>query len=115
MTFRKLVTTFVATTFVAAAQAHVHLAKSTPANNSRGKAPASIELTFSEAAYLTSVTLQKGEEAAKPLKLPTGGAAIAASVALPPLAAGDYLVVWRVESDDGHSTTGRIRFTVLGP
>ncbi len=72
-----------------AAQAHVHLVSSAPADKSRVQAPAAIELHLSEAARLTALTLRKGEDAAVPVKpLPTKAAAHI-SVPLPGTGYGD--------------------------
>ena len=96
---------------VAAAHAHVRVESVKPADKSHVRAPAAIELGFSEPAYLAEMTLQRGKEPARQLKVPAD-AAVVVSVSLPPLAAGTYVVTYRVESDDGHATTGRITFTV---
>jgi methionine-rich copper-binding protein CopC len=95
--------------------AHVKVESSKPADKSHGKAPAAIELGFSEPAYLAELTLQRDKEPARPLKIPTTEAAVVIAVPLPPLAAGSYVVSYRVESDDGHATTGKITFTVDPP
>jgi hypothetical protein len=94
------------------AHAHAHLAASTPADKSHVAAPAAVELKFSEAVRVTALTLQQGKNAAKPLApLPTK-AATTASVPLPKLDAGDYVVAWRAASDDGHIVSGSIAFNV---
>jgi methionine-rich copper-binding protein CopC len=94
------------------AQAHVHVLGSVPADKSRVKAPAAIELHLSEAARLTALTLRKGEEAAAAIKpLPTKAAANI-SVPLPALAAGNYIASWRLVGDDGHVMSGTFAFTV---
>lgn len=96
----------------AAAQAHTHLEASVPADKSRVQAPGAIELHFSEAARLTSLTLQKGKEAAQPLKPLPSKAAAKLSVPVEALSAGEYVVNWRVAGDDGHVMTGKFAFTV---
>jgi len=94
------------------AQAHTHLEGSVPADKSRVSAPAAIELRFSEAARVTALTLQKGTEAPVALKaLPTKAAA-QVSVPVSQLAAGGYVVNWRVVGDDGHVMSGNFSFTV---
>jgi methionine-rich copper-binding protein CopC len=95
-----------------AAQAHAHLEASTPADKSRVAAPAAVELKFNEDVKLTALTLQHGEEAAVPLKPLPGRAGATLSVPLPMLAAGDYVVAWRVAGDDGHVMSGKLAFTV---
>lgn len=96
-----------------AAEAHVGLVSSTPKDKSQGLAPKTLELHFTEDAYLTGLTLQRVAGPAEPLGIPASGAATAFSVPLPALAPGDYVVSWRVESDDGHSTAGKVAFKVL--
>jgi hypothetical protein len=76
------------------------------------KSPAAIELHFSEAAKLTALTLQKGKEAEQPIKPLPAKAAADVSVPVPALAAGDYVVSWRVAGDDGHVMSGKFGFTV---
>ena len=94
------------------AQAHTHLEGSVPADKSRVPAPAAIELRFSEAARVTALTLQKGTEAPVALKgLPTKAAALV-SVPVSQLAAGGYVLNWRVVGDDGHVMSGNFSFTV---
>lgn len=99
-------------TAAATAQAHTHLEGSVPADKSRVKAPATIELHFSEAAKLTALTLQKGKEAEQPIKPLPAKAAADIAVPVPTLAAGDYVVSWRVAGDDGHVMSGKFSFTV---
>src|ERR1700676_4183442 len=89
--------------FGVTANAHAHLQKSSPADNSViTTAPPNLVLNFSEAARLTALSIQKDSEPEQKLKpLPTT-AAQEISVPLPPLTAGAYAVNWRVVSDDGH-------------
>jgi methionine-rich copper-binding protein CopC len=69
-------------------------------------------LNFSEAARLTALSIQKGEEPKQDLKpLPTT-AAQQVSIPLPPLTPGTYSVSWRVVSDDGHIVGGALHFTL---
>ena len=112
MRFRTIALSALLTAIAVTAQAHTHLERSTPADKSRVKAPAAIELHFSEAAKLTALALKKGTDAAQPIKpLPTGMLADF-SIPVPALAAGDYVVSWRVLSDDGHVMSGKFGFTV---
>jgi len=99
---------------VLVAEAHVGLVGSTPKDGSRGAAPKTVELRFTEDAYLVSVTLQGTAGPATPLAIPSGGASTVFSVVLPALVPGEYVVSWRVESDDGHATSGKVAFTVVG-
>jgi copper resistance protein C len=96
------------------ADAHAHLQASTPADNSvLGVSPPTLVLNFSEAARLTALSIRKAGEAEQKLKpLPTS-AAEQISVLLPQLTPGAYLVSWRVLSNDGHVTSGALRFTLV--
>jgi len=95
-----------------AAFAHTALRSSAPADKSRVRAPAAIELHFSEAARITALTVQKGKEAAVAIKPLPDKAAKDISVPAPMLAAGDYVVDWRAASEDGHVMSGKFGFTV---
>lgn len=112
MKIRTLTLSLLMTAAAATAQAHTHLEGSAPADKSRVAAPAAIELHFSEAAKLTALTLQKGNEAAQPVKPLPVKAAAELSVPVPALAPGDYVVSWRVAGDDGHVMSGKFGFTV---
>jgi methionine-rich copper-binding protein CopC len=96
-----------------AADAHARLQKSSPADNSVITAsPSNLVLNFSEAARLTALSIQKGEEPKQRLNpLPTT-AAQQISVPLPPLTPGTYSVSWRLVSDDGHIMGGALHFTL---
>jgi methionine-rich copper-binding protein CopC len=95
------------------ANAHAHLQKSSPADNSVITAsPSNLVLNFSEAARLTALSIRKDSEPPQTLKpLPTA-AAQQISVPLPPLTPGTYSVSWRVVSDDGHIMAGALHFTL---
>ena len=99
--------------FGVTADAHAHLQKSSPADNSTITAsPPNLVLNFSEAARLTALSIRKGEEPKQDLKpLPTT-AAQQVSIPLPPLTPGTYSVNWRVVSDDGHVMGGTLHFTL---
>ncbi len=104
-------------TFGVPASAHAHLEKSSPADGSViTTSPSSIVLSFSEAARLTALSLQRADEPKQNLKpLPTS-AAQQISVPLPPLKPGVYSLTWRVLSDDGHVMSGTLHFTLTaGP
>jgi len=95
------------------ASAHAHLQKATPAEGSKlTAAPAALELTFSEAARLTALWIQKNQEPKQPVKdLPmTSGTML--RVPLPALTPGAYSVTWRVLGADGHVTSGALHFTI---
>lgn len=108
---RKLTAAMALMLLVGAVQAHTHLESSAPADKSRVKAPQAIELHFNEPARLTSLTLQRGREAAKSLTVP---AKAAKDIAVPVagLTAGEYKVAWRIASADGHVMSGSFAFTV---
>ena len=97
----------------ATAYAHAHLTAAGPAEGSAGKAPQQVVLTFSEAARVTSMTLQR--EGQEPHKLTPLPAEVAAriSVPLPRLSPGKYTLSWRVVGDDGHIVPGALHFTVV--
>jgi methionine-rich copper-binding protein CopC len=99
--------------FGVTADAHAHLQKSSPADNSTiTTSPPDLVLTFSEAARLTALTIQKSGEAQQHLKpLPTA-AALQISVPIPQLTPGSYAIAWRVASDDGHVMAGTLHFTL---
>jgi methionine-rich copper-binding protein CopC len=99
----------------AIAHAHPHLNASIPAEGSSGKAPEAIVLTFSEAARITAMSLQReGEASAKLAPLPAAAAA-RITVPLPRLSPGKYTLSWRMVGDDGHVTSGALHFTVVTP
>ncbi len=95
-----------------AAFPHTALVGSLPTDKSRVRAPAAIELHFSEAARVTALTMQKGKDAAVDIKPLPAKAAKDVSVPAPALTAGDYVVNWRAASDDGHVVSGKFGFTV---
>ena len=97
----------------ATAYAHAHLTAAVPAEDSAGTAPQQVVLTFSEAARITSMTLQReGEEPHKLTPLPAEVAA-RITVPLPRLSPGKYTLSWRVVGDDGHIVPGALHFTVV--
>lgn len=96
-----------------AAGAHAHLHMSVPADHSVvAEAPKQIILQFNEPVQLTSVTIQKGDDAATKLGPLPDGAAKEFSLKVPVLAAGNYVVKWRVVSDDGHVMADKLSFAV---
>jgi methionine-rich copper-binding protein CopC len=99
--------------FGVAANAHAHLQKSNPADNSViTTSPSDLVLNFSEAARLTALSIQKDSEPAQKLKpLPTT-AAQQITDPLPQLTSGTYSVSWRVVSEDGHVMAGALHFTL---
>ena len=113
MKIRSLLSGLALVTLGVTANAHAHLQKSSPADNSViTTSPSHLVLNFSEAARLTALSIQKDSEPEQKLKpLPTT-AAQEISVPLPPLTAGAYAVNWRVVSDDGHIMAGALHFTL---
>jgi methionine-rich copper-binding protein CopC len=94
--------------------AHTHLLRSLPADGSVAtSAPTQLQLTFSEAATLTALSIQKQGEPA-PIRLAPISRQPAATFAidLPVLGAGSYQVNWRALSDDHHLASGTFSFTV---
>jgi methionine-rich copper-binding protein CopC len=100
---------------IAVAHAHAHLTAAVPADGSVGAAPEHIVLTFSEAARITVMTLQReGEEPRKLAPLPAE-MATRVSVPLPKLSPGKYTLSWRVVGEDGHVVPGALHFTIVAP
>ncbi len=98
------------------ALAHAHLLKSEPADNTTvAAAPKNITLTFNEAAKLTTLSVEKdGEPPHSVTPLPSASSK-QASVALPALTAGLYVIKWRALSDDNHVTSGQVQFAIAAP
>lgn len=95
------------------AQAHSHLASSTPKEGSTiSMSPASIELNFSEAVQVTALSIQKGDEKPQSLGPLPAKPAAKISVAPPSLEPGKYTVNYRVASDDNHIMSGALHFVV---
>lgn len=92
--------------------AHAALKGSDPADKSRVTTPRQVELVFDESVQLTSLSLQQGKAAAQPLKVPVPSD-YSFTVPLPKLAPGEYVIGWRVVSDDTHVSKGEIHFTVV--
>jgi methionine-rich copper-binding protein CopC len=108
------------------AQAHAQLMRSKPVNGSAlDRSPRQIEVWFSELLEdgfnVMQVFAVKPSEAGQHADLVKGKPRLDGKdrthlmVDVPPLAAGEYIVQWRVLSRDGHSAPGRIRFRVLNP
>ena len=95
--------------------AHTHLEKSVPANGSvLSITPENFVLTFAEPARLTALSLQKGSETPRKLAPLPEAAAKEISIPAPRLMPGQYVLSWRVVSDDGHVMPGKLSFTVTG-
>jgi methionine-rich copper-binding protein CopC len=95
------------------AAAHSELRRSVPAAGAVLTAPPErIELHFNERVQLTALRLRRvgGEEI--PLPRRAIRAATAETIALPPLAPGEYRAEWRIISQDGHPLGGVIPFRI---
>lgn len=115
MTFWKIPGGLVLSLAATAVLAHAHLKKAVPADGGVLSAtPGNIVLTFSEPATLTACWLQKGAGPKQKVTGLTTTPAQQISVPVPQLAAGSYVLSWRVVGDDGHVLPGQIHFTVPG-
>ena len=97
------------------AAAHARLVSSTPAAGSTVASPRAISLTFSEKmapAFSTfEVVNAAGVKTPVRTTVSEDGKTLSAPVARP-LAAGAYVINWRLASSDGHRMTGSYTFTV---
>jgi methionine-rich copper-binding protein CopC len=100
--------------FAGVAQAHTHLEKATPADNSvLASAPSELMLHFNEATRLTALSIQK--EGGDELAISAFPKESAKAVTVPlstSLASGKYLVKWRAIGPDNHVMSGTLHFTV---
>jgi methionine-rich copper-binding protein CopC len=99
--------------FASTAGAHAHLESANPQDQSHVTALPKIELGFSEAVQLTGLTLQRGNEPARVVENLPAASSVVFAIPVEVTEPGDYVVTWTVASDDGHSTTGRIRVLVM--
>ncbi len=98
------------------AAAHALLQQASPSDGSvLHTPPQSIEFMFSETARLTALSIQRQDaNAAQRITLPAG-ASRHFVIPAPRLAPGAYTIRYRILStDDGHITSGTIRFSVGG-
>lgn len=96
--------------------AHVHIEKTKPANNSTVKtSPKEIVLHFSEDARLISLTVQKQGEAEQAVMASTAVPSKTVKVPISRLTSGHYVVIYRWVGDDNHEMSGTLRFTVGAP
>jgi methionine-rich copper-binding protein CopC len=100
--------------FAGVAQAHTHLEKAMPADNSvLASSPSQIMLHFSTATRLTALSIQKeGDKEAKSITALPKEPSAALSVPVAALAPGKYVVNWRVVGSDNHVMSGVLHFTV---
>ena len=95
------------------AQAHTHLQKSNPADGSVvSTSPSHVVLTFSESARVTAAWIQKNDGPKEKLGPLPDKSSPDATLALPTLTPGTYLVSWRAAGNDGHVMPGQLHFTV---
>lgn len=110
-----LLTGMVAATLACPAFAHTHLKSAVPAEGSTvASAPTEFVLTFTEAARLTALTVQKEGGPELKIALPPTVAAAQARIPAPKLDSGRYTLNWRVVGSDGHVVNGKVAFTVGG-
>ena len=97
----------------ASAFAHASLLKSTPGDGDLLKqAPQSVELLFNEPVDINAATLVDPKGVIGTLK-PAAGAGPRVVIPLPAnLAQGSHLLSWRVTSEDGHSVSGSVVFSI---
>ncbi|TWE11523.1 copper resistance CopC family protein [Rudaeicoccus suwonensis] len=97
------------------ASAHDELVSTTPgAGTTVAHAPATVTLTFNESVVDTGTQVQVRSSTGAVAQ--TGRATVSGAVVTQPLksnlASGDYTVVWRATSADGHPVSGTFGFTV---
>lgn len=99
-----------------AAQAHTHLEKAMPADNSvLASPPSELMLHFSEATRLTAVSIQReGDAESTNVSALPKDASQALTVPVSRLGPGKYLVKWRAVGADKHVMSGTLHFTVTG-
>lgn len=116
---RLLVVSLLATLVVlvpGVASAHDTLLSTDPVDGAKGAAPDAITLTFSgEVAQVgATVAVTGGDGAAVTDGAPQVEGTTVVQPLVDGLAAGDYEVVWRVTSQDGHPISGSFGFGVEG-
>jgi len=115
---RAILVSLLALAVPATARAHAHLDHASPAVGSVvAMAPKEVVLSFTEKLEpkFSSIEVQNGQGApVQAGKAALGGGPTELRVALKPLPAGTYKVIWRVLSVDTHRTNGSFTFRV-GP
>ena len=102
--------------FTSAVQAHTHVEKSSPADNSTvSVSPKEIVLHFNEAARLTALTIQKEGATEQAIMTSPAAPSKTATVPITLLSPGKYVVTYRVVGDDNHVMSGKLHFTVGAP
>jgi len=112
--FRICMFVLVVSVMAARVEAHARLVSSQPSAGSTVTVPpAELTLVFSELAKVTSLTIQgDGDKSPRKVAVSTSEDSLSHAVALPTLGAGDYIVTWHALSDDGHVTSGTVKFSV---
>src|SRR6185369_9573125 len=97
----------------APASAHASLVHASPADRSAvATAPTAVSLTFDENIRMPSVILVYDADGASVVQGKTSVADNTASIGVDATATGDYTVVYRVVSTDGHPVAGRLVYRV---
>ncbi|MGL5829702.1 MAG: copper resistance CopC family protein, partial [Angustibacter sp.] len=97
------------------AHAHEELLSSSPRNGSIVGATQLLSLTFSNRILPTGYRLSLiGPKGPEPV-FPSISGTILRTSQPQSLSAGDYQLLWRVVSEDGHPVSGNVTFTVAGP
>jgi methionine-rich copper-binding protein CopC len=97
----------------APASAHASLVRASPADRSSvATAPTTVSLTFDENIRMPSVIVVYDADGASVVQGNTSVADNIASIGVDATATGDYTVVYRVVSTDGHPVAGRLVYRV---
>jgi methionine-rich copper-binding protein CopC len=97
----------------ASASAHTSASSTTPKSGAvLSESPASIEITFKEAARLTSVVVHQDGQPERKLTFTPNGSATTFKTAAPLLEPGKSEVRWIALSSDGHVVKGVITLTL---
>ena len=97
----------------APASAHANLVHASPADRSTvSTAPTTVSLTFDENIRMPSVIVVYDADGASVVRGKTSVADNIASIGVDATATGDYTVVYRVVSTDGHPVAGRLVYRV---
>ncbi|MFI6902553.1 copper resistance protein CopC [Nonomuraea sp. NPDC050394] len=98
-----------------AALAHDALKSSSPGKNAKVKSLEEIELEFTAKIRMPVVVLRDSGDKLVPLSKPVADGKTVTTEVPEALAAGRYVIGWRVVSSDGHPIQGEIPFTVTAP
>lgn len=100
-------------TMMQTACAHTHLKSSIPSDKSElSTAPKELKLTFEDAVQLTAVKLTLADGQSQSLTPLPKDAAKEATLSLPSLKSGSYVISWRAAGHDGHVMSGLVTFKV---